>query len=64
LLVERETLPDCLEVSAWTTEGEIMGLRHRSELLEGIQFHPESILTLEGKHLLRNFLELARKRAG
>lgn len=59
LLIERDSLPDCLEVSAWTDEGEIMGVRHRQLLLEGIQFHPESILTVEGKKLLRNFLELA-----
>ncbi len=60
LLIERATLPACLELSAWTVEGEIMGVRHRQHLVEGIQFHPESILTVEGKHLLRNFLELAR----
>ena len=58
LLVERDSLPACLEISAWTAEGEIMGLRHRECLVEGIQFHPESILTVEGKQLLRNFLEL------
>ena len=58
LLVERDSLPACLEISAWTAEGEIMGLRHREYLVEGIQFHPESILTVEGKQLLRNFLEL------
>jgi anthranilate synthase/aminodeoxychorismate synthase-like glutamine amidotransferase len=56
LVVAPETLPDCLERSAWTAEGEIMGLRHRSHFVEGIQFHPESILTLEGKRLLANFL--------
>jgi anthranilate synthase/aminodeoxychorismate synthase-like glutamine amidotransferase len=60
LLIERETLPSCLELSAWTMEGEIMGVRHRERLLEGIQFHPESILTIEGKQLLKNFLDLAR----
>jgi len=60
LLIERATLPECLELSAWTAEGEIMGVRHREQILEGIQFHPESILTLEGKHLLRNFLDLSR----
>jgi anthranilate synthase component 2 len=59
LLIERATLPDCLEISAWTDEGEIMGVRHRELLVEGIQFHPESILTLEGKNLLRNFLRRA-----
>ncbi len=61
LLIERATLPECLEISAWTAEGEIMGVRHREVLLEGIQFHPESILTPEGKHLLRNFLESAAR---
>ena len=60
LVVRRDTLPDCLEVSAWTAEGEIMGLRHRELPVEGVQFHPESILTLEGKRLLGNFLEVAR----
>ena len=58
LIVERASLPSCLEVSAWTTEGEIMGLRHVSLAIEGVQFHPESILTLEGKALLRNWLGL------
>jgi anthranilate synthase/aminodeoxychorismate synthase-like glutamine amidotransferase len=58
LLVRRESLPGCLEVSAWTREGEIMGLRHKSHVVEGVQFHPESILTLEGKQLLGNFLRL------
>jgi anthranilate synthase/aminodeoxychorismate synthase-like glutamine amidotransferase len=56
LLVERSSLPRCLEVSAWTREGEIMGLRHESLPIEGVQFHPESILTLEGKRLLGNWL--------
>ena len=60
LLIERATLPDCLEVSAWTDEGEIMGVRHKQQLLEGVQFHPESILTLEGKRLLKNFLDVSR----
>jgi anthranilate synthase/aminodeoxychorismate synthase-like glutamine amidotransferase len=64
LLIERTTLPACLELSAWTMEGEIMGVRHREQLLEGIQFHPESILTIEGKQLLKNFLELAGGPAG
>lgn len=60
LIVERETLPDCLEVSAWTEDGDnlIMGLRHRTHLTEGVQFHPESILTREGKKLIANFLAL------
>ena len=57
LVVRRETLPACLEVSAWTREGETMGLRHREHPIEGVQFHPESILTLEGKRLLANFLK-------
>ncbi len=57
LLVRRDTLPGCLEVSAWTQDGEIMGLRHRELAVEGVQFHPESILTLEGKRLLESFLE-------
>ncbi len=64
LLIERTTLPECLELTAWTTEGEIMGVRHRRHLLEGIQFHPESILTVEGKHLLKNFLDLTRGAVG
>jgi anthranilate synthase/aminodeoxychorismate synthase-like glutamine amidotransferase len=58
LVVERETLPDCLEVSATTPDGIIMGLRHRRLKVEGVQFHPESILTTEGKRLLANFLKL------
>jgi anthranilate synthase/aminodeoxychorismate synthase-like glutamine amidotransferase len=58
LIVKRETLPEVLEVSAWTEEGEIMGLRHRKfPDCEGVQYHPESILTLQGKDLLRNFLK-------
>ena len=60
LLVEPESVPDCLEVSARTAEGEVMGLRHKKLMVEGVQFHPESIGTGEGKHLLQNFL----KRAG
>ncbi|MGB4781701.1 anthranilate synthase component II [Candidatus Methylomirabilis sp.] len=58
LLVDREGFPNCLEISAETAEGEIMGVRHREHQIEGIQFHPESILTKEGKALLRNFLSL------
>jgi anthranilate synthase component 2 len=56
LAVERESLPDCLEVTAWTADGEIMGLRHRSLAVEGVQFHPESIASEHGHALLRNFL--------
>jgi anthranilate synthase component 2 len=56
LVVEKETLPDCLEISAWTDEGEIMGLRHKQYPVEGVQFHPESILTQYGHDLLENFL--------
>ena len=63
LIVERSTLPDVLEISAWTDEGEIMGLRHKDLAVDGVQFHPESILTLEGKHLLANFLETLPKHA-
>jgi anthranilate synthase component II len=62
LVIERASIPDCLEISAWTDDGEIMGVRHREHLLEGIQFHPESILTLSGKDLLRNFLALGSAR--
>jgi anthranilate synthase/aminodeoxychorismate synthase-like glutamine amidotransferase len=58
LIVERETLPSCLEVSARTADDVIMGLRHRELKVEGVQFHPESILTPEGKQLLANFLKL------
>ena len=58
LLVKRETFPGVLEITAETAEGEIMGLRHRQLPIFGVQFHPESILTLEGKKLLQNFLNL------
>ncbi|MBP3953459.1 aminodeoxychorismate/anthranilate synthase component II [Bacillus suaedae] len=57
LIVKKETFPDCLEVTAETEEGEIMALRHRELAIEGVQFHPESIMTAEGKQLLRNFIE-------
>ncbi len=57
LVVARDSVPECLEVSAWTEDGVVMGLRHREHPLEGVQFHPESILTTVGKDLLRNFLD-------
>ena len=58
LIIERSSLPDCLEITAWTAEGEIMGVQHKEHPVHGVQFHPESILTLEGKKLLQNFLDL------
>jgi anthranilate synthase/aminodeoxychorismate synthase-like glutamine amidotransferase len=58
LIVERDSLPDCLEISAYTTDNIIMGLRHKQLKVEGVQFHPESILTTDGKKLLANFLKL------
>ncbi len=58
LLIERKNLPDCLEISAETEEGEIMGVRHKEFAMEGVQFHPESIMTEGGKILLKNFLEM------
>ena len=58
LAVEKESLPDCLAVTATAEDGEIMGIRHRSHITEGIQFHPESIMTPLGKRLLRNFLKM------
>lgn len=59
LIVERETLPECLEITAETEDKLIMGLRHKTYKIEGVQFHPESILTSEGKKLLQNFLDIA-----
>ncbi|RKU13980.1 aminodeoxychorismate/anthranilate synthase component II [Candidatus Poribacteria bacterium] len=57
LIVKKETLPDCLELTAWTLQDEIMGFRHTDYPIWGVQFHPESILTVEGKKLLENFLK-------
>jgi len=62
LILRRETLPSCLEISAETDRGEIMGVRHREFLIEGVQFHPESILTERGKTLLLNFLNIVREK--
>ncbi len=56
LAIERESLPDCLEITAWTDDGEIMGVRHKEFQIEGVQFHPESILSEHGHALLKNFL--------
>jgi anthranilate synthase/aminodeoxychorismate synthase-like glutamine amidotransferase len=58
LIIKRDTLPTCLDITAETKEGEIMGVRHKEFIVEGVQFHPESILTKVGKELLRNFLKL------
>ncbi len=58
LIVKRETLPECLEITAWTKDKEIMGLQHKKYNIHGIQFHPESILTKKGKQLLNNFLKV------
>lgn len=57
LVIERETLPDCMEITAWTDDGEIMGVRHKTLPIHGVQFHPESILTEHGHDMLKNFLE-------
>jgi anthranilate synthase/aminodeoxychorismate synthase-like glutamine amidotransferase len=62
LIVERKSLPDCLEVTATTDDGMIMGLRHKRYLVEGVQFHPESYVTQKGMEMLQNFLDLAAKR--
>lgn len=60
LIVKKETLPDCFEVSAWTEEGEIMAIRHKELAVEAVQFHPESIMTEYGKEMLQNFIDLNR----
>ncbi|MCH2190484.1 MAG: aminodeoxychorismate/anthranilate synthase component II [Gammaproteobacteria bacterium] len=62
LVVERESLPSCFEITAWTSDGEIMGLRHKELPIEGVQFHPESILTEHGHELLKNFLDMRTTR--
>jgi anthranilate synthase/aminodeoxychorismate synthase-like glutamine amidotransferase len=62
LIVKRNSLPDCLEISAETEEGEIMGIRHKEYPVEGVQFHPESVLTPNGKRILKNFLTMLDKR--
>ena len=64
LIVEKGSIPDCLMVTAETEEGEIMGIRHREYPVEGIQFHPESILTPNGKRIIRNFLERLNQKGG
>lgn len=63
LVIEEASLPDCLEITARTADGEIMGVRHRTLPIEGVQFHPESIMTQEGKTILGNFLARCRERA-
>ena len=63
LVIERESLPDVLEITAWTDDGEIMGVRHKTLAVEGVQFHPESILTQYGHDLLANFLKVGKRAA-
>ena len=60
LILDPATIPSCLEVSSWTMDGEIMGIRHKEYLVEGIQFHPEAILTEQGKELLKNFIRITK----
>ena len=57
LVVQKESIPDCLDITAWTDKGIIMGLRHKDYPIEGVQFHPESIMTKEGKSILNNWLK-------
>jgi anthranilate synthase/aminodeoxychorismate synthase-like glutamine amidotransferase len=64
LIVDRESLPSCLKITAETAEGEVMGLRHETYPVEGIQFHPESILTPQGKRIIRNFLNMLPSKEG
>jgi anthranilate synthase/aminodeoxychorismate synthase-like glutamine amidotransferase len=61
LVIKREHLPDCLEVTAWTDDGEIMGVRHKQYAVQGVQFHPESFMTEHGKEILKNFLNGAKQ---
>lgn len=56
LILERESIPDCFELTAWTVDGEVMGIRHRQKVVEGLQFHPESVMTVEGRIIISNFL--------
>ena len=60
LIIDRDTLPEDFEISAWTEEDEIMGIRHKKLLIEGVQFHPESVLTKHGKDILKNFINIAK----
>lgn len=62
LVVKKDTLPDCFEITSWTDQDEIMGIRHKEHMIEAVQFHPESILTKHGKDLLKNFITIAKKR--
>lgn len=62
LIVKKETLPECFEITAWTDQDEIMAIRHKELPIEGVQFHPESIMTSVGKELLRNFINTYSKK--